>query len=57
MSDRFIYHKNDIELHKTQCEFCIYNNEKKPDRCVKYPDGKPDCILKNIKKCDYLTTD
>ncbi len=57
-SDRFSYQKGDIEIKKTQCNFCKYNQEDDNNQeiacCAKYPDGKPDDIVRTIRRCPFL---
>lgn len=54
MSERFVYQTGDIEMRKTQCDFCQYRNKTNFQICEKYPDRKPESILLNEKKCEYL---
>lgn len=58
MNDRFTYHAGDIQIKKSQCEFCKYNerdeNEPVCTKCPMYPDGKPDEILRTRIRCPFL---
>lgn len=57
-SDRFTYKKGDIQIKKSQCDFCKHNCKDEAGKsqlvCLKYPDGKPDEIAKTLKKCPFL---
>ena len=54
-SERFSYQKGDIQIKKTQCDFCKHSlNDGGNTTCVKFPDGKPDEIIKTLKKCPYI---
>ena len=57
--DKFVYSENEIEIAHTQCEFCIYNNPKTPEKCEQY-EKKPEEVVKNKIRCplakDNLTT-
>ena len=48
-SDRFIYNKGDIQIGKSQCDFCKYNCKKEfgkaKQSCSKYPNGKPEDVI------------
>ena len=50
-NNKFIYEKGDIEIAKTQCEFCVYNDERDTNKCSQYPDGKLKEVVNNIKLC------
>ncbi len=56
--ERFIYQKGDIEIKESQCCFCKYevqdNKLDSEDVCEKYPDGKPEIVAKNQRRCPYL---
>lgn len=57
-SDRFTYQKDDIQIKKSQCNFCKHNySDEEGDSksyCFKYPEGKPADIEKTVKRCPYL---
>ncbi len=62
-SERFVYQKGDIQLKRTQCEFCKNHNKVKSSNddkeeelivCEHYPDGVPYEIMKAIKRCPYV---
>ncbi len=56
--ERFIYQKGDIEIKKSQCGFCKYeardNKLGSEDVCGKFPNGKPEAVVKNQRRCSYL---
>lgn len=58
MGDRFSYEQGDVELKKSQCDFCKHKlpaqGEELFTYCPKYPSGKPAEILKTAKRCPYL---
>lgn len=58
MNDRFSYEQGDIELRKSQCDFCKHRlparGEKLFDYCTKYPSGKPVEIVKTTQRCPHL---
>lgn len=54
LSDRFVYHADDIKFAKTQCEFCKNNDHKNLNVCSQYPNGKPDEIINAKVKCPKL---
>lgn len=56
-SDYFTYKQGDIQFGDSQCEFCKLNNPDNPNVCSKYPNGKPEEITKNIKKCEFTVID
>lgn len=57
-NDRFTYQKGDIEIRVSQCDFCKFNCRDECGRsrteCPKYPEGKPETIIKTLKKCPFL---
>lgn len=57
-SDRFTYKKGDIQIKRSQCGFCEYDRKDEEGVslpvCVKYPDGKPNEIIKTRKRCPFL---
>lgn len=53
LSDKFVYQEGDIEIKKTQCEFCKFNISE--DKCEKFIDGKPMEILEMNKRCPGLS--
>ena len=50
MNDKFTWQKGDIQIAKTQCEFCAYYNAETPDKCEMY-EKKPDEVIKNEVRC------
>ncbi len=54
MSDRFGYKKGEVEFGNSQCDFCEYNNPENIYQCVKYPQKKPEDIVKTLRQCKYL---
>lgn len=52
--DRFIYQKKDIEIKKSQCDFCKYNNPDDKNTCIKFLNGKPEEIKMVKKRCEYI---
>ncbi len=50
-NDKYVWNKGDIQIAKTQCEFCTYNDEKDTNKCSKYPDGKLLEVVNNLKAC------
>lgn len=57
-NDRFNYQMGDIQIRTSQCDFCKYNckDERGCNKaaCPKYPKGKPEDIIKTLKKCPFL---
>lgn len=53
-SERFNYNSGEIQFGQSQCDFCEFNNEKMPERCSYYPDGKEKDIVDTKKKCPYI---
>lgn len=57
-NDRFIYQKGDIQIGASQCDFCKYNCKDQHGcskaTCSKYPEGKPEDIIKALKKCTFI---
>lgn len=57
-NDRFTYQKGDIQIRASQCDFCKYNCKDQRGCsgviCPKYPNGKPENIIKTLKKCPFL---
>ena len=53
-NNRFVYEKGDIEIKKSQCDFCKYNNPNEQNNCVKFPNGKPEEIKNTNRRCEYL---
>ena len=49
--NRFVYEKGDIEIGKTQCEFCKLYNPENENVCSAYPEGKPEEVVKNERRC------
>lgn len=56
-SDYFTYKKDDIKFGNSQCDFCKYNDSNNITKCVKYPDGKPEEVIKTEVKCKYLESE
>ncbi len=52
--DYFTYQKGDIEIKRTQCEFCKYNNKEDITKCIKYPEGKPLDVVNTKVRCKYI---
>lgn len=55
-NDKFVYKEGELKFAKTQCGLCKYNNASSEDKCEVYPNGKPQEVMSNIKKCNYLDT-
>lgn len=53
-SDYLKYKKGDVSYEDSLCAFCKHFNPDKPTMCIKYPEGKPDEVLKSEIRCDYL---
>ena len=53
-NDRFTYQKGDIQIKASQCDFCKHNckdeNGCSKVVCSKYPEGKPEDVLKTLRK-------
>lgn len=58
MNDRFTYQKGDIQIRSSQCDFCKFNCKDEhgdsKNTCTHFPNGKPDEINKNLKRCPLL---
>ena len=55
-NDKFVWKEGEIKIAKTQCELCKYNNVSTPNKCEVYPNGKPQEVISNTNKCNYLDT-
>ena len=53
---KFVWKEGEIKIAKTQCELCKYNNVSTPNKCEVYPNGKPQEVISNTNKCNYLNT-
>lgn len=57
-NDRFTYQKGDIQIKASQCDFCKYSCKEdcgsSSVTCPRYPEGKPEDIIKTLKKCPFL---
>ena len=53
--DRFLYtHEDDLQVGKTQCEFCEYNNPEKNIYCPCYDGFKPIQVLSSKILCKFI---
>lgn len=51
-NERYIYNKGDIEIKKSQCDFCKNNlGQVSTEKCDKFPNGKPEDVQSNKRKC------
>jgi len=39
----------------TQCVSCKFNEVEKALYCIKYPNGKPENVIKGISRCEHLS--
>ena len=53
-NNKFIYKEGDIEIKKSQCDFCKYNDSDDENICIKFSNGKPEKIKTTKKRCEYL---
>ena len=53
ISDRFVYHKGDIQLKKYQCNFCIFEDKNDINKCQKY-ETKPIEVIDNKNRCKFI---
>ena len=51
--DKFVYQEGDIQISKSQCNGCIYEDKNNNDKCVKYPEGKPNKLITNEYACKH----
>ena len=53
-NDKSVWKEGEIKIAKTQCELCKYNNVSTQNKCEVYPNGKPQEVMSNTNKCNYL---
>ena len=53
--ERFLYtHEDDLQIGRTQCEFCEYNNPEKNAYCSRYEGFKPIQVLSSNVLCKFI---
>ena len=50
-NDKFIYHEGELQIAKTQCEFCKFNDKDTEMVCKEYLNGKPNDVITNKIRC------
>ena len=55
-NDKFVWKEGEIKIARTQCELCKYINVSIQSKCEVYPNGKPQEVISNTNKCNYLNT-
>lgn len=54
-TDRFTWNEGEMQIGNSQCDFCIHNvNNEYLIPCSKYPEGKPDRVLKGEIRCKFF---
>lgn len=50
-NDKFMWEEGDLEFIDTVCDRCIYYDKDNKNKCIQYPEGKPEKVLENEILC------